>query len=685
VPALLKELRLEHGEARVLGTPRRLVVYIRDVASRSKDLEQVVKGPPAARAFDALGQPTQAAEGFARGKGVAVSELEVREMDGGKYVVATVREAGRPAPAVLAEALPGLVAALRFDKTMRWNATNVAFSRPIRWLLALFGGSPVPFEYAGVRAGNATRGLRFHEPEEIQVSRPGEYFQALAAQGILLDGAERMEQIRAQVETLATGVNGEIPEDPALLAEVTNLVEAPAALRGSFDPAHLQLPPEVLISVMKKHQRYFPVQRNGKLLPYFITVANHGMRHDGEDQPTSMARSSHPGQPRSGGQSQAGMELIVEGNEHVIRARFADAAFFVRDDLKRPLEAYLPRLGTLTFQARLGSMLDKVRRVTGLVDALALQTGLEPQEAATAHRAAELSKADLATKMVVEMTSLQGIMGRYYALHSGENEAVATAIFEHYLPRFAGDALPQTKPGLLVGLADRLDTLAGLFAAGMAPTGARDPFALRRAALGLVQSLLLHHLDFDLRSALETAAAGLPVPASPEVQQRIADCLGFIVERLRNLLEQDFRYDVVDAVVSAQGFNPARAARAARELSAWVARPDWHSTLPAYARCVRITRDQKERYPVNPEAFTEPTERALYAALEAAEASPRATGSVDDFLNAFAPMIPAVNQFFDDVLVMAEDPVLRQNRLGLLQRIAALAEGVADMAKLEGF
>jgi glycyl-tRNA synthetase len=336
-------------------------------------------------------------------------------------------------------------------------------------------------------------------------------------------------------------------------------------------------------------------------------------------------------------------------------------------------------------------MLDKVRRVTRLVDTLASQIGLDSQEAATAHRAAELSKADLATKMVVEMTSLQGIIGRYYALCSGESEAVATAIYEHILPRFAGDALPQTRPGQAVGLADRLDTLAGLFAAGLAPSGARDPFALRRAALGLVQALLAHDLDFDLRPALEAAAALLPISASSEGEgdgddHRIADCLGFIVERLRNLLlEGGSRYDVVEAVVAAQGSNPARAARAVRELSAWVARPDWHTILPAYARCVRITRDQQAIYPVQPGALVDPAEGDLYAALQAAEATPRRPGSVDDFLNSFLPMIPAIDRFFVAVRVMSEDDRLRQNRLGMLQRIASLAKGVADMGKLEGF
>jgi glycyl-tRNA synthetase len=458
------------------------------------------------------------------------------------------------------------------------------------------------------------------------------------------------------VEALAAEIQGEIAPDPALLDEVTNLVEAPMALRGSFDPSHLKLPREVLISVMKKHQRYFPVEKDGKLLPYFIAVRN------GDT---------------------VGLDQVIEGNEHVIRARFADAAYFVRDDLQRPLEAYLPKLARLTFQTQLGSMLDKTHRLVKLVEDLAPMVGLSDKELQVTRRAAELSKADLATKMVIEMTSLQGTMGRYYALDSGEPGAVALAIFEHYLPRYAGDFSPRTKPGLLVGLADRLDTLSGLFAAGLAPSGNKDPFAQRRAALGLVQNLIAWNLDFDLQEGLMAAASHLPIPASIESQEA---ALNFIIERLRNLLlEQGSRYDVVDAVLAAQGENPAYAARAVQQLIAWIERPDWSSILPTYARCVRITRDLPQQFPVKPENFVEPAERELYAALMTAEAAPRAQGSVDDFLNAFLPMMPAINRFFDLVLVMADEESLRQNRLGLLQRIAALAHGVADLSKLEGF
>jgi glycyl-tRNA synthetase len=661
LPALLSDLRLEHGEVKVLGTPRRLVIRVADLAAQQVDQEMVVKGPPAARAFDQLGQPTRAAEGFARSKGVAVADLQVREMDGGKYVAAVVHSTGRPAQIVLSESLPGLISSLRFDKSMRWNSSNVNFSRPIRWILALYGEQVVPFEYAGLPSSRTTRGLRSMDLEEFQVQSADDYWKIIHDQGIILEKGERMEEVQGQVENLADEVQGAVPGDPALLSEVANLVEAPAGLRGRFDPTHLQLPREVLISVMKKHQRYFPVERNGKLLPYFIAISNLGGKRDGEQD----------------------LSLVVEGNEHVIRARFEDAAFFIHEDLKKPLEAYLPQLATLAFQKDLGSMLAKTDRIQSLASDLAPVIGLDEAEAAVARRAAELAKADLVTKMVVEMTSLQGIMGRYYALHSGETEAVATAIMEHYLPRFPGDRTPATLPGLVVGIADRLDTLAGLFAAGLAPTGAKDPFAQRRAALGLVGLLIASDLAFDLRAGTAAAAARLPIPMSSENQEA---CLAFIVERLRYLLlEQGFRYDVVDAVLAAQGHIPARAARSVKELSAWTQRPDWSNILPAYARCVRITRDLAGRFPAQEAALVEPSEQALYEALQAAESSPRAQGSVDDFLNAFLPMIPAINRFFDEVLVMAEDRTLRENRLGMLQRIASLAEGTSDLSHLEGF
>jgi glycyl-tRNA synthetase len=661
VPELIQELRLTLDGHRVLATPRRLVVVLENLAPRQQDLEQQVKGPPADRAFDEDGNPTRAAEGFARSKGLEVSDLEVVEIDGGRYVAAVEKEAGRPSGEVLAEALPDLIADLGFRQSMRWNASNVGFSRPIRWLTAFHGERFLPFSYADIQAQPTTRGLRFLEPESLPLTGPDEYFRVLAEQGIVLDQDRRRKVILDQVTALADEVDGKIPRDPDLLTEVTHLVEAPTALRGAFDEKYLDLPREVLISVMKKHQRYFPVGGEENLLPYFITVANKPRAENAHE----LYRS------------------VIQGNADVILARFADAEFFVRADLQRELEDYLPDLELLTFQADLGSMRDKSRRIARLVDPIAEALGLDEEQLAASRRAAELCKADLATKMVVEMTSLQGVMGYYYALESGEDPAVAVAIREHYAPASAGEPGPESKPGLAVGLADKLDSLVGLFAAGLAPTGSKDPFAQRRAALGLVSSLIEWNEDLDLERMVVAAAGELPIPADQATRK---ECLEFIRGRLENYLrDEGFAYDVVAAVVAEQGHNPAGAARGAEDLSKWVEREDWEDILDNYARCVRITRDLEEVYPVDPARLEAPEEKALHQAVGKAELAGREPGDVDAFLQAFQPLIPAVEDFFDQVLVMVEDQALRENRLGLLQKVAGLSAGCADLSELEGF
>ncbi len=566
LPAWLDELHLEHGPISVSGTPRRLAVYVESLAASQPDREDLVKGPPAERAFGPDGVPTPAAVGFAKSKGLTPKDLQVRELDGGRYVVAAVKQAGRPAAEVLAESLPGLVAGIKFEKSMRWNASNVAFSRPLRWLVALLGQAVVPFEYAGILSGNKSRGLRPYGSPEIEIKSAAEYFEAIKKNSILLGVEERRAVIEAGVRKLAASVKGEAILPPELLAEVANLVECPTLLLGSFDSDYLALPEDVLVSVMKKHQRYFPIRSlaaaqatgsRGSLLPYFIVVRNGDSEH---------------------------LDLVRQGNEHVLRARFADANFFVREDLKHKLEEFRPRLSALIFQQKLGSMLDKSDRMLKLAEALAPMLDIAAPEHASVQRAAFLAKADLATRMVVEMTSLQGVMGREYALRSGEPPAVADAIGEQYRP------VPQTKPGLAVALADRLDSLVGLFAAGLAPTGTRDPFGLRRAAIGVVQPLIEHNLTFDLSAALKSAAALQPLPAADPVMAGVMD---FLSGRLRVVLMEDgFKYDVVDAVLAAQSKDPAGAAGAVRQLSAWVDRQDWNTLLPAYARCVRIIRSQ---------------------------------------------------------------------------------------------
>ena len=658
VEQLLRDLRLGYLDLTVEGTPRRLNARIRALQTRQEERILEVKGPSADRAFDAAGLPTKAAEGFARSRGVNPAELETREVEGGLYVFARVKEEGKPASQLLAEALPNLIGSIRFTKGMRWNQTGVSFSRPVRWIVALLDSAVIPFSFAGVSSGRTTRGLRFSEPASRVLRDSGDYLDYMQAEGIILNPEERRQRIWQGAQALAEKTGGGLKEDPALLDEVANLAEKPLPLLASFEKTYLEsLPEEVLIGVMKKHQRYFPVfTRDGQLSPYFIVVRN-GDAH--------------------------GADVVVDGNLQVVHARFADAAFFIQEDLQQPLEAFVPRLEQLTFQRQLGSMLDKTQRIQRLVPLIAERLGLDSTDRLTAERAALLCKADLATEMVVEMTSLQGVMGRYYALRSGETEATANAIFEHYLPRTAEDDLPQGNAGMVVGIADRLDSIIGLFTAGLAPSGNKDPFALRRSALGLAQLLIGRKIDFDLAWGLQAAAELLPLSSSAETGKA---ALEFIAGRLRGLLlDAGYRYDIVEAVLHTQAANPYRAACYAKTLTTWVTGPHWAELLPAYSRSYRITRDLDQRLPVEAEDLVESEEKALFEQLRAAEKNLQGSGDLDLALNQVLALVEPINLFFDRVLVMAEDAQLRQSRLGMLQRIVALLTPLVDLSALENF
>ncbi len=657
VPEMLSGLRLGYQNIKVHATPRRLVVHVSQLAGKQAEVTQEVKGPPADRAYDKDGNLTPAALGFARSKGVEAKDLTVKEVDGGKYLTAMVHQPGLLTQDILPEKLADLLARIRFDKSMRWNASGISFSRPIRWLAALFGTAVVPFQYAGLTAGRVTRGLRFSEAEEYAVKDIPDYFTFLKNQGILTDPVERKTEIEKQVKALFTTIDASDKIDSSLLAEVTNLVEAPTALLGNFSEDHLKLPGEVLVGVMKKHQRYFPVsQASGSLMPHFITVRNGGRQ---------------------------GLEIVARGNEEVIQARFSDAAFFINEDNKHSMEDFVTREDTLTFHPKLGSMLEKTKRIVKLTEKLSADLKLSSADKDTALEAASLCKADLVSKMVIEMTSLQGTIGKYYALQRGKDAAVAQAIEEHYLPRNAGDRSPASQAGLVVGLADRLDSLIGLFTAGMAPSGTKDPFGLRRAAIGLVQNLIQADISLDLQKTIFKASALLPLESSPKDCQ---DCLDFITGRLEQmLLEEGYPYDVVKAVLAAQGGNPAQALKAIRELSQWVKREDWRTILPAYSRCVRITRAEKQIYNVNAKHFRESQEKALFEEVQAVQKKVAASPSVESLLSSLLPVIPFINAFFDTVLVMDESQAVRENRLGLLQTISNLAAGIVDLSKLEGF
>jgi glycyl-tRNA synthetase len=650
VPTLLKELNLTHGDIRFFTTPRRIVVSIDSLSPNQPDREDLVKGPPADKAFDKDGKPTQAALGFAKKNNLDPATLEAREIDGGKYVAAVVKQKGRPTPEVLVDALPKLVESIKFEKSMRWNDSGIAFSRPIRWYVALLGDMVIPFEYAGVTSGNISRGLRPYGSPDITIPSADKYFDVIRAAGILLDKEERKASIVEQVNQAASLLGGQAIIEEGLLNEVVNLIEMPTAVMGGFNPEFLALPRDVLISVMKKHQRYFPItnSQSTNLLPNFIAIRNGDDIH---------------------------IDTVRQGNEHVLGARFADANFFVREDVKLKLEEYRPKLSTLTFHTKLGSYLDKSERIEKLVNELIPMMKLEKDEAIFARRAAHLMKADLVTQMCTEMTSLQGIIGREYALRSDEQKDIAVAIGEQY------QTVPQSKVGLVIALADRLDSLVGLFGAGLAPTGAKDPFGLRRAAIGVVQPLVEHDVDFDLAEAVKKSAKTQPIPVNDDAQKQI---LEFIAGRLNVALKDSgYKHDAVEAVLAEQSANPAASARAVKQLTAWVGREDWSTILPGYARCVRITRDQKESFKVDEKAFVEAEEKELYKAVQSSVV--RSPSSVDDFLEIVVKLIPSINAFFDKVLVMAEDKKVKENRLGLLQKIAALSSGIVDLSKLEGF
>jgi glycyl-tRNA synthetase len=594
--------------------------------------------------------------GFAKAQGVDVAELQTREYEGKSYVTAMKRELGRPVAEVLTELLPKLIAPLRFAKSMRWNASGVAFSRPIRWIVALLGDQVVPLEYAGVQSGRMTRGLRPLGSPDIELTDADTYFEVMAANDIAADPVERQQLIASQAAELAGSVGGYIPADPDLLREVTHLVEWPMALLGSFEEEFLQLPQEVLIAVMKKHQRYFPVMKDGKLLPYFVAVANGPF-----------------------GQ----LDPIRQGNERVIRARYADAAFFFMADTRQKLEDFLLRLGTLTFQEQLGSVREKSERLVKFVPRLADLAGVSEADRQVAVRAAHLAKADLATQMVVELTSLQGLMGEKYALLSGEDPAVAQAIREHYLPRSAGDQLPQSVPGLLVGLADRIDSLIGLFAVGLSPTGSADPYGLRRAALGMVQILAEKGISLSLSEAFRAAAELLPVEVT---EDHVAAAHGFVVQRLRGwLLDQGHRHDLVDAALAERADDPYVALRTVRRLSDWAERSEFDMLLTAYSRPSRIVREYATELPLRPELFTEAAEQELHGALLTAQEQRAEVDSVDELMALLHPLARPIDTFFDQVFVMVEDQKVRENRLALLQRIAGLSKGIVDLTKVLGY
>ncbi|WP_344588086.1 glycine--tRNA ligase [Actinomadura vinacea] len=642
-----------HGYA----TPRRVIVTVQGVEPHEPDTEQVVKGPRLSAAFDAEGNPTKALQGFARGQGVDPAEVGTVSVGGGEYAGLIRPIKGRPAARVLAELLPRIVEGLRAEKNMRWNAPGLSFARPIRWLLALLDEYEVPFEVAGMQAGRITHVHRTATTSDVSIPDAGALVPALRAHGIEPAVERRRSQIVETAGTLAGGAGGAIdfPGERSLVEEIVNLVEEPVPILGSFDDSYLELPEEILTTVMKKHQRYLPVREAGgagRLLPYFVTVANGDCDHI----------------------------AVRAGNEAVLRARYEDAAFFFQQDLRSTPEEIGRGLDRLTFTEKLGSMADRAGRIRAIAAGLAERIELGEAEAAVLRRAGELAKFDLASSMVIELSGLSGTMAREYARRAGEDEAVAQALYDMELPRSAGDALPSGVPGALLALADRLDLLAGLFAVGSVPSGSSDPFGLRRAALGL--TAILRGTDrlgaLTVEDGLAVAARHQPVEVTGEAA---AEAARFVARRLEQaLLDDGHPIAVVRAVLPHAG-SPAYAERAAADLGKLVNDERFLRLTAALQRVLRIVPEGTAAG-YDPDLFQEAAERRLHEVFtQVREALPE-RAPLPEFTEAALPLAHPIDQYFDDVMVMADDPALRANRLGFLASVRDLVGGVLDWPQI---
>ena len=659
VCARLDEQRIAHGAAQWFASPRRLAVLVSGVASLQDDAVIEKLGPQVSAAFDASGKATGAALGFARGCGVDVSELGRAQGDKGERLAFRQTMPGQPTASLLPALIESALSALPIAKRMRWGARRDEFVRPVQWVVLLLGSTVVTGTVLGLEAGRTTRGHRVHGESSIALANAAEYAQTLRTRGfVIADHEERLAEVARQVEAAAQAAGGQAELDPALLEEVCSLVEWPCALAGRFEERFLEVPAEALVSSMKGHQKFFPVRdAAGALLPCFVTVAN--------------IESRDPAQ-------------VVAGNQRVIRPRLSDAAFFYAQDRQTTLAARRERLRSVVFQTDLGSVWDKTERVASLAGHIGAQLGAD---AALCRRAGELSKSDLVSEMVLEFDELQGTMGRYYALNDGEPAAVAEALVEQYLPRQSGGALPQTEVGAALAIADRLDTLVGIFGIGQPPTGSKDPFALRRAALGVLRIIVERELPLDLQPLLEAAAAAhrnLPRGASV-----VADVRDYMLERFRAwYADAGLRVECVMAVQARGVTAPLDVDRRVRAVSAFSALPEAATLAAANKRVANILQKQAEGsvpVSVDPALFQDAAESALAAALESAIdacAPLLARGDYSAALIRLAELRAPVDDFFGQVLVMSEDTALRNNRMALLARLRAAFLAVADISAL---
>ncbi|AIQ13950.1 glycine--tRNA ligase subunit beta [Paenibacillus durus] len=656
----LESSRLEHGEVQSFATPRRLAVLVKDVAERQADVSEEVKGPSRKIALDAAGEWSKAALGFARSQGVAPEQFTFKEVGGVEYIYVTKSSEGADTSSLLAEGLTGIVGAMMFPKNMRWGAYDFKFVRPIRWLVALFGGDRIDFEITGVKTGNVSRGHRFLGFDAV-IGQPADYIESLRSQYVIADVKEREALILEQINKLASDKNWTIAIKEDLLEEVLFLVETPTVLFGTFDPAFLNIPQEVLITSMREHQRYFPVlDAEGKLLPYFVTVRNGNAEH---------------------------LETIAKGNEKVLRARLSDAKFFYEEDQKLKIEDALAKLENIVYHEELGSVADKVRRIRQIADSLAGKLQAAPEVAAKVSRAADICKFDLVTQMVYEFPELQGTMGEDYARKAGEDEQVAKAIFEHYQPRFAGDATPSTEAGAIVSIADKIDTIVGCFSIGIIPTGSQDPYALRRQSAGIVQIVLEQELPVGLNDIFEIAVQvhkntrNLKLSAE-ELRNNLYEFFGL---RVKRLLSDNVRYDVVDAVMAA-GYDDivAVVARSKALADAVVSKENFKNTVDSFNRVSNLAAKATGAV-LDSALLGEAAESALYETWQSIHQPYQKALEADDAaaaLDLLAGLSDAITVFFDSVMVMAEDERVRGNRLALLAGIDADLKSFADFGKL---
>ncbi len=654
----LEANRIDFSGIRTLGTPRRLVLVIQSVSEKQRDEEARKIGPSKQAAFDAKGNPTKAAIGFAKSQSVPVDSLTIVQTEKGEYACAVKKESGKPALELLSSLLPGWILSIPFQKSMKWADVPIRFVRPIHWILALFGGEVVPFEVGNIQSGKMTYGHRFMHPGPIPLKDFESYLDGTRRASVIVDPAERRKRIEDEMIREGAGVSGKVLRDEELLNEVNFLVEYPVALCGAFDSRFVSLPRDILIHSMKEHQRYFPVaDDHGQLLPHFICISNI--------------------QPKN-------REVVVKGNEKVLKARLSDAVFFFEDDLKVSLDKRVEQLKKVVFQAKLGTSYEKVVRFKQ--SALWMTERIDPGLREMVERAAHLCKADLMTGMVGEFPKLQGIVGREYARLSNERPEVAEAIYEHYLPAFAGDRLPSGPIGDIVSIADKMDTIAGCFGVGLVPTGTTDPFGLRRQALGIIRIILEKKYSVSLKELVEESERQLKEKMDRPAEQVREEVLDFFRVRYQNfLLDKGYPFDVTDAVLSisfdelldVQG--RIDALRKARE---W---KDFESIVIAFKRAMNILKGSPPKGRIAPSLFTEYAEQNLYQTFLKAKEKIGLLLSKRDYpatLMEMTQMKRPIDEFFDEVMVMVEDEATRNNRLALLDEIGKLFLRIADFSRL---